>query len=53
MWHEMLAVSSQESIRFRSRYIFKETTHEMAIPYCFIHYDQEMASRRWPGWDAW
>lgn len=43
LWHEMLAVSSRESIRFRFRYIFKETTHQMAIPYCFIDYDREMA----------
>ncbi len=43
LWHEMLAISSRESIRFRFRYIFKETTHQMAIPYCFIDYDREMA----------
>ncbi len=43
LWHEMLAVSSRESIRQRFRYIFKETTHKMAIPYCFIDYDREMA----------
>jgi acetyltransferase len=43
LWHEMLASSSRESIRQRFRYIFKETTHQMAIPYCFIDYDREMA----------
>jgi acetyltransferase len=43
LWHEMLAISSRESIRFRFRYIFKETTHQMAISYCFIDYDREMA----------
>lgn len=43
LWHEMLRVSSRESIRFRFRYIFKESTHEMAIPFCFIDYDREMA----------
>lgn len=43
MWHEMLSCSSRESIRQRFRYIFKETTHKMAIPYCFIDYDREMA----------
>lgn len=42
-WHEMLSISSRESIRLRFRYIFKETTHQMAIPYCFIDYDREMA----------
>ncbi len=43
MWHEMLAVSSRESIRFRFRYLFKQSTHQMAIPFCFIDYDREMA----------
>ena len=43
LWHEMLAVSSRESIRARFRYVFKETTHQMAIPFCFIDYDREMA----------
>ena len=43
LWHEMLACSSPESIRFRFRYLFKETTHQMAIPYCFIDYDREIA----------
>ncbi len=43
LWHEMLRVSSRESIRFRFQYIFKESTHEMATRYCFIDYDREMA----------
>lgn len=43
LWHEMLAVSSRDSIRFRFRYLFKESTHQMAIPFCFIDYDREMA----------
>ncbi len=43
LWHEMLRSSSRESIRYRFRYIFKESTHKMAIPYCFIDYDREMA----------
>ncbi len=43
LWHEMLAVSSRESIRARFRYVFKETTHQMAIPFCFIDYEREMA----------
>ena len=43
LWHEMLAVSSRESIRFRFRYLFKQSTHQMAIPFCFIDYDREMA----------
>ncbi len=43
LWHEMLRISSRESIRFRFQYIFKESTHEMATRYCFIDYDREMA----------
>ncbi|MGC9529599.1 MAG: GNAT family N-acetyltransferase [Candidatus Bipolaricaulaceae bacterium] len=43
LWHDMLSSASRESIRFRFRYIFKETTHEMAIRYCFIDYDRELA----------
>lgn len=43
MWHEMLASCSPESIRFRFRYSFKITTHEMATRFCFIDYDREIA----------
>lgn len=43
MWHDLLANCSQESIRFRFRYLFKETTHEMATRFCFIDYDREIA----------
>ena len=35
MWHELLASCSEESIRFRFRYLFKQTTHEMATRFCF------------------
>lgn len=43
MWHEMLAGCSKESIWFRFRYLFKQTTHEMATRFCFIDYDREIA----------
>lgn len=43
MWHELLASCSQESIWFRFRHVFKQTTHEMATRYCFIDYDREIA----------
>ena len=43
MWHQLLASCSQESIRFRFRHMFKETTHEMATRFCFIDYDREIA----------
>jgi acetyltransferase len=43
LWHELLASCSQESIWFRFRYLFKETTHEMASRFCFIDHDREIA----------
>jgi len=43
MWHEMLALCSQETIMFRFFMLFNNTTHEMATRYCFIDYDREMA----------
>ncbi|MCH5376529.1 MAG: GNAT family N-acetyltransferase, partial [Planctomycetes bacterium] len=42
-WHEMLASCSRESLWFRFRYLFKQTTHEMATRFCFIDYDREIA----------
>jgi acetyltransferase len=43
MWHDLLAACSQESIWFRFRYVFKQTTHEMATRFCYIDYDREIA----------
>ena len=43
MWHDLLASCSQESIWLRFRYLFKQTTHEMATRFCFIDYDREIA----------
>jgi acetyltransferase len=43
LWHEMLAASSEESIRSRFRGLFKHASHEAATRYCFIDYDREMA----------
>jgi acetyltransferase len=43
LWHELVASCSTETIRFRFRYLFKRTTHEMASRFCFIDYDREMA----------
>jgi acetyltransferase len=43
LWHALLASCSQESIWFRFRYLFKQTTHEMATRFCFIDYDREIA----------
>jgi len=43
LWHELIASSSSESIRFRFRSIFKQTNHEMAVKYCTIDYERELA----------
>lgn len=43
MWHALLASCSQQSLWFRFRYLFKQTTHEMATRFCFIDYDREIA----------
>ena len=36
MWHDLVASCSTETIWFRFRYLFKQTTHEMATRFCFI-----------------
>jgi acetyltransferase len=43
LWHELLKNCSQRSIWLRFRYLFKETTHEMATRFCFADYDRTMA----------
>ncbi|HEV3025774.1 MAG TPA: GNAT family N-acetyltransferase, partial [Pirellulales bacterium] len=43
LWHELLAACSVESRWSRFRYLFKETTHDMASHFCFIDYDRELA----------
>ena len=43
MWHEHLRHCSQRSIWQRFRYLFKESTHEMATRFCFVDYDRTMA----------
>ena len=43
MWHEYLRKCSQHSIWMRFRYLFKESTHEMATRFCFVDYDRTMA----------
>jgi len=43
LWHELIASSSAESIRFRFRSIFKQTNHQMAVRYCTIDYERELA----------
>jgi acetyltransferase len=43
MWHDHLKKCSQRSIWLRFRYLFKESTHEMATRFCFVDYDRTMA----------
>jgi acetyltransferase len=43
LWHELLAASSPTSIRARFRALVDTSTHQMAVRYCFIDYDREMA----------
>jgi acetyltransferase len=42
-WHEMLAASSEESIRMRFRGLVRHASHRFATRFCFIDYDREMA----------
>jgi acetyltransferase len=42
-WHAFVKSCSQRSLWLRFRYLFKETTHEMAARYCFVDYDRSMA----------
>ena len=41
-WHELIASSSRETIRFRFRSLFKKSTHKMAVEHCFIDYEREI-----------
>jgi acetyltransferase len=43
MWQDMLSAASADSRRARFRGVFRHTSHQMAIRYCFIDYDREMA----------
>jgi acetyltransferase len=42
LWHEMLDACSLDSIRSRFRGVIK-LTHEVAVRFCFIDYDRELA----------
>ncbi len=42
-WHDLLASCSAESLRARFFSTIGKTTHEMAMRYCYIDYDREMA----------
>jgi acetyltransferase len=42
-WHQFVQSCSQHSLWLRFRYLFKETTHEMAARFCFVDYDRTLA----------
>ncbi len=42
-WHQFMHNCSQQSLWLRFRYLFKETTHEMAARFCFVDYDRTIA----------
>ena len=42
LWHALLGRCSPETIRLRFHYLFKSSTHEMDVRFCFIDYDREM-----------
>jgi acetyltransferase len=43
LWHRLLSRCSERTLWLRFRYLFKESTHEMATRFCFIDYDRTMA----------
>ncbi len=43
MWTELLGRCSRESIYMRFRYFFQWASHDVAVRYCFIDYDREIA----------
>jgi len=43
LWHELVASSSEESIRFRFRSLLKRTTHQMAVAECVIDYERDIS----------
>ncbi len=43
MWMDLLASCSKETIYSRFRYFFQWASHEVAIRYCYIDYDREIA----------
>ncbi|MBX7167987.1 MAG: GNAT family N-acetyltransferase [Pirellulales bacterium] len=42
LWHDLLARCSERSIHYRFRYLFRKTTHEMAVRFCYVDYDREL-----------
>lgn len=43
MWLDFLGRCSERTLWMRFRYLFKESTHELATRFCFVDYDRTMA----------
>ncbi|VFM97074.1 MAG: acetyltransferase [Candidatus Kentron sp. G] len=43
LWHKLIACSSERSVRQRFRSFLSTTTHQMALEYCVIDYEREIA----------
>jgi len=43
LWHKLIACSSERSLRQRFRSSLRATTHQMAVEYCVIDYEREIA----------
>nr|VFJ86006.1 MAG: acetyltransferase [Candidatus Kentron sp. LFY] len=43
MWHKLIAAASEDSIRRRFRSFLRTTTHQMAVEYCVIDYERQIA----------
>ncbi len=43
MWHGLVASSSTESIRFRFRSVFRQTSHRMAVEHCVIDHERQIS----------
>jgi len=42
-WLALVASCSPETLHARFHYLFKQPTHEMAVRFCFLDYDRELA----------
>ena len=43
LWHDLIASASAQSIHYRFRAFFHKSTHEMAVQYCVVDYEREIA----------
>lgn len=43
LWRDLIRSCSEQTLRMRFHYLFRDVTHEMAARYCFVDYDREIA----------